>query len=150
MVVLVCRCGGTRAFIYLCFLFRTVGFCFSKIPHLCRNSRHKIRLSYCRRKVSAYRYLPCCRARRQPLSRVSRKQRYNTLDFPTENRVPTGMLAPLLETQVQKGIFPLQSLIFLADAYTNCKSNSLKIEKRCNLRHIIGRKLQRFYHTQCK
>ena len=46
--------------------------------------------------------LPCCRVRRQPLSRVSRKQRYNTLDFPTENRVPTGMLAPLLETQRQR------------------------------------------------
>ena len=38
-----------------------------------------------------------------PLFRVSRKQRYNTLDFPAENRVPTGMLAPLLETQVPKG-----------------------------------------------
>ena len=47
------HCGGTGAFIYLCFLFRTVGFCFSKIPHLCRNSRHKIRLSYCRRKAFA-------------------------------------------------------------------------------------------------
>lgn len=30
------------------------------------------------------------------LFRVSRKQRYNTLDFPAENRVPTGMLrAPI-------------------------------------------------------
>ncbi len=58
MVVLVCRCGGTRACIYLCFLLRPVRFCFSKILHLCRNPHHKIRLSYCRRKVSAYRYLP--------------------------------------------------------------------------------------------
>ena len=40
--------------------------------------------------------LPHRRVRRQPLSRVSRKQRYNTLDFPAENRVPTGMLrAPI-------------------------------------------------------
>ena len=38
----------------------------------------------------------CRRCRSQPLSSVSRKQRYNTLDFPTENRVPTGMLlAPI-------------------------------------------------------
>ena len=44
----------------------------------------------------------CChtllhrRVRRQPLSRVSRKQRYNTLDFTEQNRVPTGMLrAPI-------------------------------------------------------
>ena len=38
----------------------------------------------------------CSRSRRQPLSDVSRKQRYNTLDFPGENRVPTGMLlAPI-------------------------------------------------------
>ena len=47
------RRGGTGAFIYLCFLFRTVGFCFSKILHLCRNSRHKTRLSYCREKAFA-------------------------------------------------------------------------------------------------
>ena len=40
---------------------------------------------------------------RHPLFRVSRKQRYNTLDFPTENRVPTGMLAPLLEALRQVG-----------------------------------------------
>ena len=44
----------------------------------------------------------CRRCRSQPLSSVSRKQRYNTLDFPTENRVPTRMLAPLLETQRQR------------------------------------------------
>jgi transcriptional regulator with XRE-family HTH domain len=71
-------------------------------------------------------------------------KRYNTLDFPTENRVPTGMLRAPIGNPVQKGIFPLQSLIFFAGAYANCKSNSLKIKKCCNLRHIIGRKLQRF------
>ena len=46
---------------------------------------------------------PYSRWRSQPLSRVSRKQRYNTLDFAKQNRVPTGMLAPLLETQRQRG-----------------------------------------------
>lgn len=40
--------------------------------------------------------LPHRRVRRQPLFRVSRKQRYNTLDFAEQNRVPTGMLrAPI-------------------------------------------------------
>ena len=48
--------------------------------------------------------LPHRRVCRQPLSRVSRKQRYNTLDFAKQNRVPTGMLAPLLETQRQRDI----------------------------------------------
>lgn len=47
------RCGGTKAFIYLCFLFRTGGFCFSKILRLCCSSHHKIRLSYCREKAFA-------------------------------------------------------------------------------------------------
>jgi len=32
----------------------------------------------------------------QPLSSVSGRKRYNTLDFPKENRVPTGLLlAPI-------------------------------------------------------
>ena len=43
--------------------------------------------------------LPICpnyRCRSQPLPGVSGQQRYNTLDFPAENRVPTGMLlAPI-------------------------------------------------------
>ena len=88
--------------------------------------------------------LPHRRVCRHPLFRVSRKQRYNALDFAKQNRVPTGMLRAPIGNPVQKGIFPLQSLIFFAGAYANCKSNSLKIKKRCNLRHIIGRKLQRF------
>ena len=35
---------------------------------------------------------PGCRCRSQPLSGVSRKQRYNTLDFPRESRVPRKAL----------------------------------------------------------
>ena len=65
--------------------------------------------------------LPHRRVRRQPLFRVSRKQRYNTLDFAKQNRVPTGMLRAPIGNPAAKGIFPLQSLIFLAGAYTNCK-----------------------------
>mgnify|MGYP005890562027 CR=1 FL=1 len=51
--------------------------------------------------------------RMRSLSRVSRKQRYNTLDFAEQNRVPTGMLAPLLETQRQREFSPLNSSHFL-------------------------------------
>lgn len=57
---------------------------------------------------------------------VSRKQGYNTLDFAEQNRVPAWML-------------PLQSLISLAGAYTNCKRQlampALKMQKK------------QFYHT---
>ena len=57
---------------------------------------------------------------------VSRKQRYNTLDFAEQNRVPAWML-------------PLQSLISLAGAYTNCKRQlalpALKIQKKAVLSH---------------
>ena len=53
-----CRRGGTGAYIYLCFLLRSVGFCFSKILHLCQHRCHKIRLPYCRRKASVRFNLP--------------------------------------------------------------------------------------------
>ena len=96
MVVLVCRCGGTRAYIYLCFLLRPVGFCFSKILHLCHLGVTKSACPTVAEKCLSTAICPYSRWRSQPLSRVGRKQRYNTLDFPTENRVPTGMLlAPI-------------------------------------------------------
>ena len=63
-----------------------------------------------------------CPIWRQPLSSVSGRKRYNTLDFPKENRVPTGMLRAPIGNPAPKGIFPLKSLIFLAGAYTNCKN----------------------------
>ena len=49
---------------------------------------------------------PDCRCRNQPLPGVSRKQRYNTLDFPTENRVPTGMLLAPIGNPEPKGLCP--------------------------------------------
>lgn len=64
--------------------------------------------------------------RMQSLFRVSRKQRYSTLDFPAENRVPTGMLAPLLETQRQREYslcnpsFPSQVYIQTAKGSLHC------------------------------
>ena len=47
---------------------------------------------------------PSCRCRSQPLPGVSRKQRYNTLDFPTENRVPTGVLLAPIGNPEPKGL----------------------------------------------
>ena len=64
---------------------------------------------------------PYSRRRSQPLSRVGRKQRYNTLDFPAENRVPTGMLAPLLETQRQRGVIPSELPIFSSQCHQTVK-----------------------------
>ena len=49
---------------------------------------------------------PSCRCRSQPLPGDSRKQRYNTLDFPTENRVPTGMLLAPIGNPEPKGVHP--------------------------------------------
>ena len=41
--------------------------------------------------------------RMRSLSRVSRKQRYNTLDFAEQNRVPTGMLRAPIGNPATKG-----------------------------------------------
>lgn len=76
--------------------------------------------------------LPHRRVRRQPLSRASRKQRYNTLDFAKQNRVPTGRLAPLLETQRQRDIpfaipyFPRWCIYKLQNAACNACSENAK------------------------
>ena len=71
-----------------------------------------------------------------PLFRVSRKQRYNTLDFPAENRVPTGRLAPLLETQRQRDVpfaiphFPRRCIYKLQKCSLIAQ---LENKNRCNL-----------------
>ena len=55
---------------------------------------------------------PHSRWRSQPLSRVSRKQRYNTLDFAEQNRVPIGMpLAPIGNPE-PRGCTPLDTCNF--------------------------------------
>ena len=67
-----------------------------------------------------------------PLFRVSRKQRYNTLDFPAENRVLTGQLAPLLETQRQRDApfaiphFPRRCIYKLQKAACHARSENAK------------------------
>lgn len=68
--------------------------------------------------------LPCCRARRQPLSRVSRKQRYNTLDFAKQNRVPTGMLRAPIGNPASKEIAPLCTPLVLV-AYEDATISQL-------------------------
>ena len=65
--------------------------------------------------------LPHRRVRRQPLFRGSRKQRYNTLDFASKIVCQQGCSRPYWKPSV-KGMLPLQSLIFLAVVYTNCKN----------------------------
>ena len=126
--------------IYLCFLLRPVGFCFSKILHLCHLGVTKSACPTDAEKCLPTAICPYSRWRSQPLSRVSRKQRYNTLDFAEQNRVPTGMLAPLLETQRQRGFSPLNAPYFLRREYPNCKNCSLaplirKYKSHCNFHH---------------
>ena len=92
--------------------------------------------------------LPCCRVRR-PLSRVSRKQRYNTLDFPAENRVPIGMLAPLLETQRQRDV-PFEIPHFLRRRICKLQKQQLENKKTLQSSPYNWTKIAAFYHTQCK
>lgn len=47
--------------------------------------------------------------RMQSLFRVSRKQRYSTLDFPAENRVPTGMLLAPIGNPAPRSCAPLDT-----------------------------------------
>ena len=62
---------------------------------------------------------PSCRCRSQPLPGASRKQRYNTLDFPTENRVPTGVLLAPIGNPEPKGLPLWIPLVFIACVYTS-------------------------------
>ena len=89
--------------IYLCFLLRPVGFCFSKILHLCHLGVTKSACPTAAEKCLSTAICPYSRWRSQPLSRVSRKQRYNTLDFAEQNRVPTGMLRAPIGNPATKG-----------------------------------------------
>ena len=88
---------------------------------------------------------PGCRCHSQPLPGVSRKQRYNTLDFPRESRVPRKALpsfgnlpprgtpfpsgdflcqqecySPLLETQSQRGRSPSGHPTCSCNGYPSC------------------------------
>ena len=85
-----------------------------------------------------------CRCRSQPLSSVSRKQRYNTLDFPRKIVCQQGCYSPLLETQ-SRGITPLWSPLFSSPVYIQiCPSlhisHSPKAKKSRRLHPMMGMK----------
>ena len=64
----------------------------------------------------------CRRCRSQPLSSVSRKQRYNTLDFASKIVCQQGCFSPLLETQ-SRGVASLWTpTYFPRKWYPNCKN----------------------------
>ena len=107
--------------IYLCFLLRPVGFCFSKTLRLCHLGVTKSACPTDAEKCPPTAICPYSRWRSQPLSSVSRKQRYNTLDFASKIVCQQGCYAPLLETQRQRGFSPLNSPYFLRSEYPNCK-----------------------------
>ena len=50
-----------------------------------------------------------CSGSQHPLSSVSGRRRYNTLDFPTENRVPTGRFHPYWKPRIQGICHPLEN-----------------------------------------
>ncbi len=124
VVVLVCRCGGTRAVYTSASVSGQSDFA-SQNPAIVLSAY--ITKSAC--PPAAEKCPPtaiCPYSRWRYISRVSRKQRYNTLDFCKQNRVPRnrrflwilpvkgnaaplespqqGCCAPLLETQRQKSI----------------------------------------------
>ena len=49
-----------------------------------------------------------CYARKHPLSSVSGRRRYNTLDFPMENRVPTGRFHPYWKPRIKGICYPFE------------------------------------------
>ena len=95
--------------------------------------------------------LPHRRVRRQPLSRVSRKQRYNTLDFAAQNRVPTGMLRAPIGNPAAKRFslcnpsFPSQVHIQPAKMQLTMPAQKMQKEVRADVWHRLpfGRKCRR-------
>jgi len=60
-----------------------------------------------------------CSARKHPLSSVSGRRRYNTLDFPQENRVPTGRFRPYWKPRIKGICHPFEIPAVLKSVYTN-------------------------------
>ena len=63
---------------------------------------------------------PGCRCRRQPLPGVSRKQRYNTLDFPWESRVPRKALPSFGNLSPRGTLFPSGLHACPCSGYPSC------------------------------
>ena len=83
----------------------------------------------------------CRRCRSQPLSSVSRKQRYNTLDFAEQNRVPTGMLLAPIGNPEPRSCAPLDTRIF--------SSKMVPKLKKCSLTPFLG-KYKQIYFFICE
>ena len=63
---------------------------------------------------------PSCRCRSQPLPGVSRKQRYNTLDFPRESRVPRKALPSFGNLSPRGTLFPSGLPACPCSGYPSC------------------------------
>ncbi len=105
---------------------------FGRRPPLCRTTYTRT-VGFCSWQILSFVPLPatnsacsaaavkCLSGVGQPLSSVSGRKRYNTLDFAEQNRVPTGMLSPLLETQ-RRGDDPLWTPFFFTQRRSNCEN----------------------------
>ena len=72
-----------------------------------------------------------CSVSQHPLSSVSCRRRYNTLDFPTENRVPTERFHPYWKPRIQGICHPLENLARLCMCSYKLKNSfSIHIHKR--------------------
>ena len=72
-----------------------------------------------------------CSGSQHPLSSVSGRRRYNTLDFPQENRVPTGRFRPSWKPRIQGICYPFEIPARLCMcSYKLQNSFSIHIHKR--------------------
>ena len=62
-----------------------------------------------------------CSGRQHPLSSVSGRRRYNTLDFAAQNRVPTGRFRPSWKPRIQGICNPFEIPAVLESVPTSCK-----------------------------
>ena len=136
------RCGETRGFSCLSFLFRPVGFCFSNW-RLCCNPRHKIRLSYCREKAFvatlcrtaeyAANPFPASAGSKGINTRLSEGNRVPRKALPSFGNLPPrgtlfpssflcqqGCYSPLLDDPEPKGLCPSGHLACPCSGYLSC------------------------------
>ena len=124
---------------------RTAGFCSWQIPCLLLLTAHKIRLFCCRLKLTVERGTA-------PFQR-QRSQKVQHTRLCKQNRVPTGILSPLLETQSQ-GIASLWTPAYFPRNGTQTVKMQFdtfpqKIQNRCNLHPCRDENCSGFYacHT---
>ena len=122
MVVLVCRCGGTRA-VYTSASFSGQSDFASQKSCVCTVSHTtKSACPPAAEKRLPTAICPYSRWRSQPLSRVSRKQRYNTLDFASKIVCQQGCSRPYWKPCVKGDSPPLNTPYFLRCEYPSCKN----------------------------